>query len=230
MYTSHTPIKQWAEADRPREKLLHQGRTALSIAELFAVILGSGTKNQSAMDLAKNMMEIANNDLSVLARWGVHDFNKVRGIGKVKALQIISALELGRRRSVLVATEKPVITSSSDVYGVIREKLMDKPHEEFWIVILNRKNAVIDLCRISSGGVAGTVVDPKIIFKEALDRLASGIILVHNHPSGNRNPSEEDIRLTKVLVEAGDLLSIKVLDHLIFTDEGYFSFIDEGRM
>ncbi|MDH5380916.1 MAG: DNA repair protein RadC [Cyclobacteriaceae bacterium] len=230
MYNTHITIKNWAEDDRPREKLLMKGRTSLSTAELIAILLGSGTKNHTALDIAKKLLEEGDNDLSKIARWTVKDMERIKGIGKVRAITIISALELGRRRKDQIIQQKPVITSSSDVYKIVKEKLLDLQHEEFWIVLLNRKNAVISLSQISSGGVAGTVVDPKIIFKKALEELASGIILIHNHPSGNLKPSNEDIKITKNLVESGKLLSVNVFDHIIFTDQGYYSFVDNSLL
>ncbi|UII27110.1 DNA repair protein RadC [Fulvivirga maritima] len=221
-------IKSWAEEDRPREKLLLKGRAALSEAELIGILIGSGTKSLSAVDLSKHILSENGNDLNQLAKLSVKDLMKFKGIGEAKAISIVSALELGRRRKETEAVKKPQITCSEDVYKIIAPELLDNRHEEFWILILNRRNMVIKKQLISSGGVSGTVADPKIIFKSALEELACGIILIHNHPSGNLNPSQQDISLTKKMKEGGRLLEIPVLDHIIFTDNGYFSFADEN--
>jgi DNA repair protein RadC len=223
-------IKNWAAEDRPREKLLLKGKSALSDAELIAILLGTGTTTQSAVDLAKNVLQNAGNNLHDLARLTVKDLTKVKGIGEAKAITIVAALELGRRRKELEPEEKPKIGSSRDAYEIVKSELLDIPHEEFWVLLLNRANRVIRKMQISQGGVAGTVADPKIIFKLALEELASGIILAHNHPSGNLNASQADIDLTKKIKEAGKLLEIQVLDHLIIAGQKYFSFTDEGMM
>ena len=219
-------IKQWAEEDRPREKLMLKGRASLSDAELLGILIGSGTKTLTAVDLAKQILADNAFDLNKLARLGVPDLVKYPGIGEAKAINIVGALELSRRRSTK-SQSLPQIKSSTDVYELVKVDLLDLPHEEFWVLLLNRANFVIKKQKISNGGVAGTVADPKLIFKTALDHLASSIILVHNHPSGNIKPSEADKRLTKQLVQAGKFLEISVLDHLIFTDSNYFSFADE---
>ena len=223
-------IKSWSPEDRPREKLILKGKSALSDAELIAILLGSGSSKMSAVDLAKKVLQPASNNLHELARLTVKDLIKIKGIGEAKALTIVAALELGRRRKDLEGTEKAKITGSKDVYDLIKSDLLDIPHEEFWILLLNRANRVIKKVQISQGGVAGTVADPKIIFKLALDDLASGIILAHNHPSGNLTASQADLDLTKKLKEAGKLLDIQVLDHLIVAGQKYFSFADEGLM
>ncbi|MBG8552537.1 MULTISPECIES: RadC family protein [Hymenobacter] len=223
-------IKAWAEEDRPREKLLQKGRAALSDAELMAILLGSGTARLSAVDVAKLVLNAVQNDLNALARLSVKELMKQKGIGEAKAITIIAALELGRRRKEADVPARATITSSADIYRVIRPHLQDLPHEEFWVVLLNRANVVMRTVSISRGGVAGTVADPKLIFKEALEQLASSIILVHNHPSGNRNPSAADIALTRKLKEAGQFLDLPILDHLIYTDAGYYSFADEGTL
>lgn len=227
---SYQKINQWAEEDRPREKLLLKGKSALSDAELLAIIIGSGTKNLNAVDLAKTILLKTGNNLHNLAKLTVHDLEKIKGIGKAKAVTIVSSLELGRRRGDRLPGNKPRITCSEDAYKIIRPFLMDAGVEEFWIIILNRANYVIRNEKISSGGLAGTVADPKVIFKKALDAKGCSIILVHNHPSGNLKPSEADISLTRKLKESGLLLEIPVIDHLIFTDHRYFSFADEGLL
>ncbi|WP_216726804.1 RadC family protein [Hymenobacter siberiensis] len=223
-------IKSWAEDDRPREKLMAKGRAALSDAELIAILLGSGTTRLSAVDVGMLMLQGVGNDLNALARESVKQLCRHPGIGLAKAITIVAALELGRRRKEADATPRTTITCSRDIYNLIRPNLMDLPHEEFWVILLNRANVVMRKTAISRGGVAGTVADPKMIFKEALEQLASSIILVHNHPSGNRNPSAADIQLTKKLKEAGNFLDLPILDHLIYSDQGYYSFADEGML
>ena len=228
--TEFLDIKRWAIEDRPREKLLLKGKAALSDAELIAILLGTGTASMSAVDVAKNVLQSVSNDLNELARLTVKDLIKIKGIGEAKAITIVSALELGRRRKESHSEERPKITGSKDIYELLKAELLDIPHEEFWIVLLNRANRVIKKHQISQGGVAGTVADPKIIFKLALEELASGVILAHNHLSGNLNASKADIDLTRKLKESGKLLEIEVLDHLIIAGKNYMSFADEGLM
>lgn len=227
---NHVSIKEWAEEDRPREKLLLKGRSVLSEAELIAILLGSGNSSQSAVDLAKDILRYVNNNLNELARLSVKDLCKFKGIGEAKAISIVSALELGRRRKSEAILDKPKIQSSSDVFELMAGELGDLLHEEFWIILLKRNNEVIGKVRISSGGISGTVADTRLIFKQALEGMSSAIILVHNHPSGNLNPSQSDKQLTSRMKEAGKLLEIGVLDHLIITNAGYFSFADEGMI
>ena len=223
-------IKSWAAEDRPREKLLLKGTSTLSDAELIAILLGTGTASMSAVDVAKSMLQQAGNNLDDLARFTVKDLMKIKGIGEAKAIAIVSALELGRRRKDSGATDRPKIAVSKDAYDLLKGDLMDIPHEEFWLLLLNRANRVIKKHKISLGGVHGTVADPKIIFKTALEELASGIIVAHNHPSGNLTPSQQDIDLTRKLKEAGKLLEIQLLDHLIVAGKQYYSFADEGLL
>ena len=223
-------IKSWSPEDRPREKLILKGKSALSDAELIAILLGSGTRSISAVELAKKVLQPTGNNLHELARLTVRDLIKIPGIGQVKAITIVAALELGRRRKDLEGHERPKISGSKDVYDLIKAELLDISHEEFWILLLNRANRLIKKIQISQGGVAGTVADPKIIFKFALDELSSWIILAHNHPSGNLTASQADLDLTKKLKEAGKLLDIQVLDHIIVAGQKYFSFADEGLM
>lgn len=223
-------IKSWSPEDRPREKLILKGKSSLTDAELIAILLGSGTTTLSAVDLAKIVLQSASNNLHELARLTVKDLTKIKGIGEAKAITIVAALELGRRRKDLETDEKPKVSSSKDAYEIIKGDLLDIPHEEFWVLILNRANRVVRKQQISQGGVAGTVADPKIIYKSALDALASGIILVHNHPSGNLSPSQADIDLTRKLKEAGKMLEIQVLDHIILAGQKYYSFADEGML
>jgi len=220
-------ILSWAEEDRPREKLLQKGKAQLTNAELIAILIGSGTKTLSAVDLAKQILKEFDNDLDKLALQSVQDLTKFKGIGEAKAISIVSALELGRRRKATQQKKMP-ITSSNDAFEIILPHIMDLQHEEFWLLLLNRANQVIKKEKISSGGVSGTVADPKIIFNKAIGNLASAIILVHNHPSGNLKPSASDTSLTKKLVEGGKVLEIPILDHLIVTNNNYFSFADES--
>jgi len=223
-------IKSWAEEDRPREKMLQKGRAALSDAELIAILLGSGTTKLTAVDVGMLMLQAVDNDLNELARLSIKQLCRHPGVGPAKAISVVAALELGRRRKEQGAGRRTTIASSRDIYQLVRPALQDLPHEEFWVILLNRANVVMRQEKISSGGVAGTVADPKLIFKHALENLASSLILVHNHPSGNRQPSTADISLTKKLKEAGNFLDLPILDHLIYTDNGYFSFADEGLL
>uniref|UniRef100_UPI0040480F3B RadC family protein n=1 Tax=Roseivirga sp. TaxID=1964215 RepID=UPI0040480F3B len=223
-------ILNWAEEDRPREKLLLKGKGVLSDAELVAILIGSGSRDLSAVDLSKLILSHVNNDLNQLAKLSVSELQKFKGIGEAKAISIVSALELGRRRKITETAKTPQITSSKDAYELMKPELLDQPIEQFWIITLKRNNVVIQKRIISTGGISGTVADPKIIFNKALEDFASGIILVHNHPSGNLQPSQADIKLTEKLKNAGHLLDIPVLDHLIFTDDGYFSFADESML
>ena len=227
-YESKLSIKQWAEEDKPREKLLLKGKSVLSDAELIAILIGMGTQGISAVALSKNILAAYSHDLNEMGRVSVADLMKFKGIGEAKAITILAALELGRRRQVTKIKERPKITSSEDAYQCLYAEMEDLNHEEFKVLLLNRNNQVTKMETISIGGVAGTVVDPKVIFKRALDAQASSIILSHNHPSGNLKPSQQDIDVTKKLVQAGKTLEINVLDHIIISDKGYFSFLDEG--
>ncbi|MDX1942876.1 MAG: DNA repair protein RadC [Saprospiraceae bacterium] len=221
-------IKAWAEEDRPREKLLAKGKQSLSDAELLAILLGSGSRDETAVALAQRILKSVENDLNELGRRSIAELTKFKGMGEAKSIAIVAAMELGRRRQLTDIRERPQIRSSRDAYDVIAPILMDLPHEEFWILLLNRANKVMSREQISLGGVAGTVVDAKIIFRKAIEGMASSIILVHNHPSGNLQPSQQDIDLTKKLRKAGETLDISVLDHLIIAESSYFSFADEN--
>lgn len=229
-YPERTSIKFWAEADRPREKLLLKGRSVLSDAELIAILISSGNKEHSAVELSKKILDRASNNLNELGKLSVKDLMKFKGIGEAKAIGIVAALELGRRRKGSDMIKRQKITSSKDIFELFKPMLTDLAHEEFWVLLLNRANKVIKPLRISQGGVSGTVADSKIIFLSAIESLASSIILCHNHPSGNLKPSDSDISLTRKLKEAGKVLEIAVLDHIIFSDNGYYSFADEGLM
>ncbi len=226
----HLSIKYWAEEDRPREKLLLKGKSVLSDVELIAILIASGNRDQTAVELAQHILNHYGNNLNALAKSTVNELKKFRGIGEAKAIAIVSALELGRRRKDSDDFKKVKIQSSRDAYNLVRGNLMDLNHEEFWLIMLKRNNVVIKKEMVSKGGVSGTFVDSKLIFKRALEETASSIILVHNHPSGNTDPSREDIRLTNKLKDAGKSLDITVLDHLIFTDESFYSFADENMM
>lgn len=225
---SNLSIKQWAEQERPREKLLEKGRHALSDAELIAILLGSGTRNESAVELARKVLHTSENNLFKLGKLSVQELQKIKGIGQAKAITIVSALELGRRRTETDPTALVKIKCSNDIYTYVKPFLSDLYHEEFWVIYLNRANCIIKKEKISSGGIAGTVVDQRMIYKTALNELASSIILCHNHPSGNTSPSEQDKSITKKITEACRLLDIQLLDHIIFTDKGFYSFADEN--
>lgn len=227
-YDTKISIKAWAEEDRPREKLAAQGRRALSDAELIAILIGSGNRDESAVELSKRILHHYDNDLNKLGKVSVNELSKFKGIGEAKAISIIAALELGRRRNDAESPTPEVIKSSNMAYQVIRRHLVDLNHEEFWMLLLSRNNSVIAKELVSRGGISGTICDPKIIFGIALQHQASYIILAHNHPSGNLKPSQQDIDLTKRLSQAGRVLDIKIVDHLIITNESYFSFGDEG--
>ena len=223
-------ISQWSEEDRPREKLLLKGRHNLSDAELLALILRSGSKNQTAVDLAREVLSSVEFNLDVLAKKGVEDFTDFCGIGLAKSVALVAAFELGRRRKIDLGSKKKRIQSSDDAFDTMKSKFMDLDHEQFWILLLNRSNEVLSQLCISKGGVSGTVVDARLIFKPAIAQLASGVILFHNHPSGNLKPSEADTRLTKKLIQAGKNLDIQILDHLIVSQNKYLSFRDEGLL
>ncbi len=207
-----------------------KGTTALTDAELIAILIGTGSRKLSAVDLAKKILAGVGNQLHDLAKLSVIDLTCVKGIGLAKAISIVAALELGRRRKDTDVREKQKIGSSREAFDQIAGDLMDLPHEEFWVLLLNRANRLIRKSRVSEGGVSGTVADPKVIFKLAINHLASGIIVAHNHPSGNRTASQSDMDLTKKLKEAGKFLEVQLLDHLIICGPKYFSFADEGLM
>ncbi|MCL4125242.1 UNVERIFIED_CONTAM: hypothetical protein GTU68_036409 [Idotea baltica] len=223
-------IKTWHEDDRPREKLIHQGRTSLSNAELIAILIGSGSRSESAVQLAKRILQRCEHNLDELGKLSLEELMSFKGIGQAKAVSIVAALEVGRRRQAADPLKKEQITSSRDSYEILSPMLSDLKHEEFWIIILNQSNKVISKEKISSGGVASSLADPRLIFKSAIQLLASGIILSHNHPSGALRPSDSDIRLTKKLVEAGKVLDVRIIDHVIIGDKGYYSFVDEGML
>jgi DNA repair protein RadC len=227
-YINHIAIRNWAEDDRPREKLLLKGKNALSDSELLAIVLTTGNRSESAVDLAMKILKSVGDNLAELSRIGIPDLMKFKGVGEAKAIGIVAALELGRRRNEAEVMSREKITNSRDAYEILKCSLGDLVYEEFWILLLNKANKVIRKCSISEGGISGTVVDPKKIFKIALDHHASSIILGHNHPSGNIQPSEADHKITKKVKDAGIMLDVAVLDHIIIGDDHYYSFADEG--
>lgn len=227
---NYLSIKHWAADDRPREKLLVKGVQSLSDAELLGILIGSGTSETSAVELGRQLMAKAGNNLAKLARLTWFDLIQIKGIGRAKAVTLLAAMEIGRRRGLADLPESNQVTSSRDVFILLSPALGDLVHEEFWILYLNRSNKSIEQFKCSQGGVSGTVIDVKLILKKALEVLASSLILVHNHPSGNLMPSENDKQITLKVKEAAGHLDIKVLDHLIIAGNGYFSFADEGLL
>lgn len=223
-------IKDWALEDRPREKLLYKGISSLSDAELLAILLGSGSNDKSAVDLAREILSIASNNLHRLGKLDVHDLVKLKGIGTAKAINIMAALELGRRRKSAEIIEAAKIRSSNDVYTIFNPLLADLTHEEFWLLYLNRSNKILSRHKLSQGGVSGTITDVRLIIKKALELLASSMIICHNHPSGNLEPSEADNRITQKIKEAAACFDINLLDHVIVTDNGYYSYADNGAL
>jgi len=219
-------IKQWNEDDRPREKLLLKGKIALSDAELIAILISSGNREETAVDLAKRILNSVNNNLNELAKLSVEKLCEFKGIGNAKAIAIITALELGKRRRLEKALEKPTITSSKDVFNIMQPIIADLQHEEFWVIFLNTSNKIIHKQQMSKGGINGTIVDTRVIFKKAIELQAVGIILCHNHPSQKKQPSIKDKKLTSKITLAGITLDVKVLDHVIITQDDYFSFAD----
>ncbi|MGB0390923.1 MAG: RadC family protein [Salibacteraceae bacterium] len=225
-YQPKLSIKSWAEDDRPREKLIQKGRSILSDAELIAILIGSGNRELSAVELSKQILAKFDNNINEVSKKSVNDLMAFNGIGEAKAISIIAALELGRRRKEENLIVKSKITCSKDAYNILYPLLADKPVEEFWLLLLNQNNRVLSKHQISSGGISGTVADVRVILKKALDELSSGIILSHNHPSGNTLPSHADKKLTHKVIEAAKFMDLKVLDHIIIGDEDYYSFAD----
>jgi len=223
-------ITDWAVEDRPREKLIQKGMPSLSDAELLAILISSGTKKKSAVDLGRELLSIVNNTLNALGKLSVSDLTKLHGIGQARAVTIAAALELGRRRKLAEIPESYQIKCSKDVFELFQPILSDLAHEEFWILFLNRSNKVINRMKLSQGGISGTVTDVRIVMKKAIEYLSSGIIVCHNHPSGNLSPSESDNRITMKIKEAGNIMDIQLLDHLIITDKDYYSFADNGLL
>ncbi len=229
-YEKRLNLKAWAEEDRPREKFLLKGKSSLSDAELIGILLGSGSRDETAVELGKRILASVEHQLNTLGKMDVKALMEFKGIGEAKAITIAAAMELGRRRKAEEIIEKPKITSSQTAYQQIADVLEDLPHEEFWVLLLNRANQLIEKRNVSKGGVSGTVADAKLIFKPAIEKLASSIIICHNHPSGNLKASQADLKLTQKIVEAGKTLDIAVLDHLIVGNQAYLSLADEGLM
>ncbi|MFA9186557.1 DNA repair protein RadC [Flavobacterium sp. FBOR7N2.3] len=228
MEQTNFPITNWSEDDKPREKLMFKGKSALSDAELIAILIGSGSRNESAVDLSKRILASVAHNLNSLGKLSMAQLMEFKGIGEAKAISIIAAMELGRRRRAEEAVELTKITSSKTVFEIMQPIIGELPHEEFWILYLNNSNKVISKVQMSIGGITGTIVDVRLVFKMALEKGATALILCHNHPSGTLVPSDADKQITKKLKVAGDSLDVKVLDHLIVTETKYFSFVDEG--
>jgi len=226
-YNSHA-LTTWAVEERPREKVMANGVQYLSDAELLAILLGSGTKNMDAVELARLILKGAGNTLQQLGRQGISELVRIKGVGPAKAVTLLAALELGRRRAGLQYPEKIPVKSSETVFNLFHPLMGDLEYEEFWLLMLNRANRVLGRYKVSQGGLSGTVIDTRIILKKALDNLASSIIVCHNHPSGNKQPSDADVKITEKLKKAAEMLEIKLLDHVIIADKSYFSFADEG--
>ena len=223
-------IRQLAEDDRPREKMMQKGAEALSDAELIAILIGSGNKEESAVTLSQRMLSTCGGDLNQLSKWQLEEYACFKGMGPAKSLTVMAALELGRRRKLQERMERPIITSSVDIYELFHPLMADLPTEEFWVLLLNRSNRVIGKERISSGGIDQTTADVRTILREALLTRATQIVVVHNHPSGNTRPSQEDRRITERIKEAGRVMSIHLTDHVIVCDGAYFSFNDQGLL
>lgn len=222
-------IKDLSPDDRPREKLMLRGRKSLTDSELLAIILGSGSKNKTAIELAQEILLYSENDINLLGHLTFHDLIKFKGVGEAKAVNIIASMEFGRRRAKFSSEKKIKVRSSNDVYNFLKADYQDLKHEECYIILLNRNNEIIRKEQVSKGGVSGTIVDAKIIFKMAFDFGASSMILSHNHPSGNLQPSIEDKKITEKIKDFGKMIELPLLDHLIFADNGYFSFSDNGE-
>lgn len=223
-------IRNWALEDRPREKMLLKGIQSLSDSELLALLIGSGTRKSSAVDLARQVLNMAGNNLDKLGKYSVSDLKKLNGIGQARAISIVAALELGRRRNLSDSPDDRKITGSSDVFALMGPLLSDISHEEFWALLLNRSNKIIEKRKISQGGITGTVTDIRMILKLALDNLATGLIICHNHPSGNLQPSDADISITRRIKESAALMDITLLDHVIVAGKAYFSLADESMI
>jgi DNA repair protein RadC len=224
----YTPINQWAEDDRPREKLQLKGKSSLSDSELLAILIGSGSRNESAVQLCQRILTSSNNNLNQLAKLSIEQLSQFKGIGEAKAISIIAALELGKRRRLEDAVELPKITHTKKTFEIMQPIIGDLPHEEFWVLYLNNSNTLIHKAQLSKGGITGTVADVRMVFKIAFEHHATSIILCHNHPSGKLQASESDLQLTKKLKLAGETLDVVVQDHVIITEFGYLSFKDAG--
>ena len=223
----HMTIKNWADTDKPREKMIAQGKTALSNAELLAILLGSGSADESAVELSRRILASVNNSLTTLGKQSLQQLQAFKGIGQAKAITILAATEMGRRRVAETPEPQPKIEVAHNVFALMQPLIGELPHEEFWVLYLNSTNRVIHKARLFSGGITHTTVDVRLLFKTALEQGAIALILVHNHPSGSTTPSKEDIELTQRVKTAGDMLDIKLLDHVIVTEKEYLSLLDE---
>jgi DNA repair protein RadC len=228
MEQNNIPITNWSEDDKPREKLMLKGKSVLSDAELIAILIGSGSRNESAVDLSKRILASVDHNLNALGKLSIAQLMNFKGIGEAKAISIIAAMELGRRRRSEDVIELTKITSSKAVFDVMQPIIGELPHEEFWVLFLNNSNKILFKTQLSKGGMTGTMVDVRIVFKIAFEQNATAIILTHNHPSGKLLASDADIQITKKIKTAGQQLDIPVLDHIIITEKGYYSFVDEG--
>ena len=223
-------IRDWAEDDRPREKLLNKGAAALSDAELFAILIGSGNKNESAVELCKRILGDNHNNLNELARLSIVDLAKYKGIGEAKAISIVAALEIGKRRKTNEVLERTKITQSSDLFELFEPALLDLNHEEFWVAFMNGANKVLETKRLTQGGMKQTVVDVSMLLRMALERSAHAVAVAHNHPSGENYPSREDLQITKKIKTGCDAIGVRLLDHIIIAGGRYYSFADEGKL
>ncbi|MEG0926645.1 RadC family protein [Chryseobacterium sp.] len=223
-------IKFLAEDDRPREKFLQKGKGSLSDSELLAIIMGSGSREESVLELSRKILASVNNNWHQLSLLSVMDLMKFKGVGEAKAISIITALEIGKRKAGQEIPEKSVIGNSHDAYSLLKNQLSDLRTEEFWAIFMNNSNKVIHISQLTHGGISQSIVDVRVLFKKALEHLSTGIIIAHNHPSGSLRPSKEDINITQKIKEAGNILNIQLLDHIIVTQDSYFSFSDEGLL
>jgi DNA repair protein RadC len=228
---TRSSMREWPMDQRPREKMREWGAESLSNAELLAILLGSGSRKETALDLARRILQTSNNNLNELGKWSIEDLcRQFRGIGPAKAVTIAAALEMGKRRQSTEAVQRVQVRNSKDIYALLHRHMIDLSHEECWLLLMNNQHRVLDLNRISRGGVSETTVDPKIVLKRALEKLSSSIVLCHNHPSGNPQPSACDDRITQKIKQACQHLDIQLTDHLIFSETGYYSYADEGRL
>ena len=228
--TERLTISQWAEEDRPREKMMMHGASALSNAELLAILIGSGNAEESAVELMRKVLNDYHNNLNELGKASIDDLCRYKGIGSAKAISILAASELGKRRKEEAVKERVTILSSKDVYDCFYPLMCDLPTEEFWVLMLNQASKIIDKVKISAGGLSATAVDVRCILREALVKRASAIVLCHNHPSGNIRPSKEDDLLTRHVAQASECMDIRLVDHIILTDGAFYSYSDEGRI
>lgn len=228
MQEERLSINKWAEDDRPREKMMNKGEQSLSDAELLAILIGSGNKDESAVELMKRVLSACDNNLNTLAKWQQKDYQQFKGIGQAKSITIMAALELGRRRKQQEVRQKIQIKNSKDIYELYQSVMCDLSKEEFWVLLLNNNSRIIGNIKINSGGVDNVYIDVREVLREALLQRATRIVIVHNHPSGNTQPSKADIEITKKIAQSADIMNIKLLDHIIVCEDKYYSFADEG--